>query len=64
MRIMKKIIKVFKKQFAFDLKDKYNINWIDTEPNYNNSKLRVFLFEENQNFNEAFSKINKEFIKK
>ena len=57
-----KVVKVFKRKFAFSLKDKYGIDWIATEPNYNNSKLRVFLFEDTQRFEEAFSKINDEFI--
>lgn len=61
---MKKMIKVFKRQFAFSLKDKYGIDWIDTEPNYNDPKLRVFLFEENEAFKDAFSKINSEFVRK
>lgn len=56
-------IKVFKRQFAFDLKDKYGINWVSTEPNYNNPKLRVFLFEKNERFNNAFQKINEDFKK-
>lgn len=57
------LVKVFKRQFAFSLKDKYGIDWITTEPNYNNPKLRVFLFEENKRFKDAFSKINNELIK-
>lgn len=52
------IYKVFKKQIAFELKDKHNISWIDTEPNYNVPNFRVFLFEDTPRFREVFSKIS------
>lgn len=50
--------KIFKRQWAFDVKDKYGINWIGTEPNYNNPNFRVFLFEDTPEFRKIFTEMN------
>jgi hypothetical protein len=54
---MKKF-KVFKRRWAFECSEKYGINWIGTEPNYNNPKFKVFLFEDTEDFRRVFDKLN------